>query len=58
MLYSIVVVEIDLEQVLLTILSGDHGGVAPPLFSREGENTSGRHRHPLSGAKVPTDSLK
>ena len=45
MLYSIVVVEIDLEQVLVTVLSGDHGGVAPPLFSERGKLIGG-HRHP------------
>ena len=46
MLYSIVVVEIDLEQVLVTVLSGDHGGVVSPLFSREGGKLVGGHRHP------------
>ena len=41
MLYKLEVVEIYLEKVLVTGLSGDHGGVAPPLFSKEGENASG-----------------
>jgi hypothetical protein len=65
MLYKLEVVEIDLEKVLVTWLSSDHGGVAPPLFSREGENSSrgtatprAVHRPPMSGARVPTASLK
>ena len=37
MLYKIEVVKIDLEKVLVTVLSSDHGGVAPHLFSKEGE---------------------
>jgi hypothetical protein len=35
------VVEIDLEKVLVTGLSGDHGGVALPFFSRGGNLSGG-----------------
>jgi hypothetical protein len=38
MLYSLEVVKIKLEQVRVTGVSGDHSGVASPLFSREGGN--------------------
>jgi hypothetical protein len=41
MLYNLEVVEIDLELSRGTGLSSDHGGVAPPLLSREGENLVG-----------------
>ena len=65
MLYKLEMVEIDLEQVLVTELSGDHGGVALPLFSREGGNSSGGtatpravQHPPMSGTRVPTASLK
>ena len=58
-------VDLNLEQVMVTGLSDDHGGVAPPLFSREGGNSSGGtatpravHRPPMSGARVPMASLK
>jgi hypothetical protein len=46
MLYKLEVVEIDLGKVRGTGLSGDHGSVAPPLFSREGGKLVGGHRHP------------
>ena len=52
MLYKLEVVEIYLEKVLVTRLSGDDGGVAPPLFSREGKLVE-RHRHPYDGAPPP-----
>jgi hypothetical protein len=46
MLYKLEVVQIDLEKVRGTGLSGDHGGVAPSLFSREGGKLIAGHRHP------------
>ena len=45
MLYKLEMVEIDLEQVLVTGLSDDHSGVAPPVFSERGKLVGG-HRHP------------
>jgi hypothetical protein len=58
MLYKPEVVDINLEQIRVTRLSVDHGGVAPPLFSKEGGNSSGGTTSPMSGARVPMDSLK
>jgi hypothetical protein len=46
-----------LEKILVTRLSGDDGGVAPPLFSERGELVKG-HRYPMSGARVLMASLK
>jgi hypothetical protein len=40
MLYKLEVVEINFEKVLVTVLTGDHGGVAPLLFFREEGNSS------------------
>jgi hypothetical protein len=65
MLYKLKVVDLNLALVIVIGLSGDNGGVAPPLFSREGGNSSGGtatpravHHPPISSARVPTASLK
>jgi hypothetical protein len=57
MIYKLEVVETNLEKVLVSRLSGDHGSVALPLFSREGGDLSGAPP-PMSGAWVPMASLK
>jgi hypothetical protein len=58
MLYKPKVVDLNLEQVLVTGLFDDHGGMAPPLFLERGNSSGGTatprtvHRPPMSSARV------